>query len=198
MCLKGWSWREELNHPTVAGSAQKRSSSAPAEGASPLACSPRRGHIPFETPRLKVQFWSWREELNLQPAVYKTAALPLSYASQHEMGPHGRRIGRRKPNNCVCSCQAQAVRVWPDAIEARHITTLRCQRNISRTARMGSATRTHYVVAEGGVELSEVWVRVSRVSARTRRDSLRRSVAQFRVTSICWRASSHRSSWWRV
>jgi hypothetical protein len=25
--------------------------------------------------------WSWREELNLQPAVYKTAALPLSYAS---------------------------------------------------------------------------------------------------------------------
>jgi hypothetical protein len=28
--------------------------------------------------------WSWREELNLQPAVYKTAALPLSYAS-HEI-----------------------------------------------------------------------------------------------------------------
>ena len=27
------------------------------------------------------EFWSWREELNLQPAVYKTAALPLSYAS---------------------------------------------------------------------------------------------------------------------
>jgi hypothetical protein len=26
--------------------------------------------------------WSWREELNLQPAVYKTAALPLSYASR--------------------------------------------------------------------------------------------------------------------
>ena len=25
--------------------------------------------------------WSWREESNLQPAVYKTAALPLSYAS---------------------------------------------------------------------------------------------------------------------
>ena len=27
------------------------------------------------------KLWSWREELNLQPAVYKTAALPLSYAS---------------------------------------------------------------------------------------------------------------------
>jgi hypothetical protein len=26
-------------------------------------------------------FWSWREELNLQPVVYKTTALPLSYAS---------------------------------------------------------------------------------------------------------------------
>ena len=25
--------------------------------------------------------WSWREELNLQPVVYKTTALPLSYAS---------------------------------------------------------------------------------------------------------------------
>ena len=51
------------------------------EGAGPLAHSPRRRHIPFETPRLKVHLWSWREELNLQPAVYKTAALPLSYAS---------------------------------------------------------------------------------------------------------------------
>ena len=27
------------------------------------------------------EFWSWREELNLQPVVYKTTALPLSYAS---------------------------------------------------------------------------------------------------------------------
>ena len=27
------------------------------------------------------KFWSWREELNLQPVVYKTTALPLSYAS---------------------------------------------------------------------------------------------------------------------
>jgi hypothetical protein len=35
------------------------------------------------TRRLNCQrkLWSWREELNLQPAVYKTAALPLSYAS---------------------------------------------------------------------------------------------------------------------
>src|SRR5437016_13597606 len=28
-----------------------------------------------------LHMWSWREESNLQPAVYKTAALPLSYAS---------------------------------------------------------------------------------------------------------------------
>ena len=27
--------------------------------------------------------------MNLQPAVYKTAALPLSYASQNEMGAYG-------------------------------------------------------------------------------------------------------------
>ena len=50
-------------------------------GGQPLARSPRRGRIPFETSRLEVHMWSWREELNLQPAVYKTAALPLSYAS---------------------------------------------------------------------------------------------------------------------
>jgi len=54
---KLWSWREELNHPTVAGSALKLASPAPAEGASPLAHSPRRGHIPFETPRLEVQLY---------------------------------------------------------------------------------------------------------------------------------------------
>ena len=35
----------------------------------------------FREPKT-LNFWSWREELNLQPAVYKTAALPLSYASQ--------------------------------------------------------------------------------------------------------------------
>ncbi len=31
------------------------------------------------------KLWSWREELNLQPAVYKTAALPLSYASHKKV-----------------------------------------------------------------------------------------------------------------
>ncbi len=34
----------------------------------------------FDIPKT-LKGWSWREELNLQPAVYKTAALPLSYAS---------------------------------------------------------------------------------------------------------------------
>ena len=32
--------------------------------------------IPF------IIIWSWREESNLQPMVYKTIALPLSYASE--------------------------------------------------------------------------------------------------------------------
>ena len=32
-------------------------------------------------PESSFKKWSWREESNLQPAVYKTAALPLSYAS---------------------------------------------------------------------------------------------------------------------
>ncbi len=40
--------------------------------------------------------WSWREELNLQPAVYKTAALPLSYASQNEICVHGHCTRRPK------------------------------------------------------------------------------------------------------
>ena len=34
-----------------------------------------------------LKLWSWREELNLQPAVYKTAALPLSYASLRGISP---------------------------------------------------------------------------------------------------------------
>ena len=42
------------------------------------------------------KLWSWREELNLQPAVYKTAALPLSYASLDETGAQGRRTRRPK------------------------------------------------------------------------------------------------------
>gem|GEM_PF-965056 len=33
-------------------------------------------------PDFKGRHWSWREESNLQPAAYKAAALPLSYASQ--------------------------------------------------------------------------------------------------------------------
>lgn len=71
-----WNWREELNHPTVAWSAQKLALPAPAKGArsgrltvspasanvtlviprvaDPLARSPRRGHVPFETSRLEV------------------------------------------------------------------------------------------------------------------------------------------------
>lgn len=36
--------------PSVAGSALRPASPAPAEGASPLARSPRRGHAPFESP----------------------------------------------------------------------------------------------------------------------------------------------------
>ncbi len=50
--------------------------------------------------------WSWREELNPQPAVYKTAALPLSYASLSEIGARERCTLDRKPNNCLSACQA--------------------------------------------------------------------------------------------
>ena len=32
-----------------------------------------------------VCLWSWRWDSNPQPAVYKTAALPLSYASKHKI-----------------------------------------------------------------------------------------------------------------
>src|SRR5207247_11448970 len=32
--------------------------------------------------------WSWREESNLQPVVYKTTALPLSYASVRILLPY--------------------------------------------------------------------------------------------------------------
>ena len=44
---------------------------------------PRRtlSRVWSEQARQVIEKWSWREELNLQPAVYKTAALPLSYAS---------------------------------------------------------------------------------------------------------------------
>ena len=41
--------------PSLAASALKLTSTALAEGASPLARSPRRGHTPFETPRSGVQ-----------------------------------------------------------------------------------------------------------------------------------------------
>jgi hypothetical protein len=42
--------------------------------------------------------------------VYKTAALPLRYASQNEMGPHGYRIRRRKSNNCVGAVKHRCAR----------------------------------------------------------------------------------------
>ena len=43
-----------------------------------------------------LKLWSWREELNLQPAVYKTAALPLSYASLRGISPtYVRDVNRR-------------------------------------------------------------------------------------------------------
>ena len=36
--------------------------------------------------------WSWREESNLQPMVYKTIALPLSYASEIGAGERDRTV----------------------------------------------------------------------------------------------------------
>ena len=45
--------------------------------------------------------WSWREELNLQPAVYKTAALPLSYASLRGISPTYVRDVNRRGGDCA-------------------------------------------------------------------------------------------------
>jgi hypothetical protein len=45
--------------------------------------------------------WSWREELNLQPAVYKTAALPLSYASVRGISPTYVRDVNRRGGECA-------------------------------------------------------------------------------------------------
>jgi len=45
----------------------------------------------------------------------------------------------------------------------------------------GIMNNAHYVVVGGGVEPSEVWLWPSRVSSRTRSDSLRRSAAQLMV-----------------
>ena len=36
---------------------------------------------PRRVERLDFHYWSWRQESNLQPADYKSAALPLSHAS---------------------------------------------------------------------------------------------------------------------
>src|SRR4029078_5699640 len=45
--------------------------------------------------------WSWREELNLQPAVYKTAALPLRYARLRGISPHYVRDVHRRGGECA-------------------------------------------------------------------------------------------------
>ena len=48
-----------------------------------------------------LKLWSWREELNLQPAVYKTAALPLSYASLRGISPTYVRDVNRRGGECA-------------------------------------------------------------------------------------------------
>ena len=57
------------------------------------------------------KMWSWREESNLQPAVYKTAALPIELR-QHivslEVAPVPDFLG--EPSNCVEACQAGSYR----------------------------------------------------------------------------------------
>ena len=61
--------------------------------------------------------WSWREELNLQPAVYKTAALPLSYASYRiDLSGELRQATRPPPqkrllNATVVQCKLLRMRI---------------------------------------------------------------------------------------
>ena len=55
------------------------------------------------------KLWSWREELNLQPAVYKTAALPLSYASYRSDVSGELRQAASLPSTTVpTTCQPKA------------------------------------------------------------------------------------------
>lgn len=66
---------EQLTHSNLFSLVDNRASlqePEPAEGFEP----------PTEYLSIRILNVSWREESNLQPAVYKTAALPLSYASE--------------------------------------------------------------------------------------------------------------------
>lgn len=49
--------------------------------------------------------WSWREELNLQPSVYKTDALPLSYASTDPESTPGLRSLASLDDPSAVSCR---------------------------------------------------------------------------------------------
>lgn len=99
-----WSWREQSNRPTVAARLGSRASRLLQRGPAP-SHTPHEGDASPSGPlRLEVArnrtggvypvalienapgraslVWSWREESNLQPAVYKTAALPIELRQQ--------------------------------------------------------------------------------------------------------------------
>jgi hypothetical protein len=70
--------------PPKAAPADLQSAPFDRSGTSPqqLRASAKDPIINKLTPRNNKKFWSWRWESNPQPADYKSAALPLSYASE--------------------------------------------------------------------------------------------------------------------
>jgi hypothetical protein len=65
--------------------------------------------------------WSWREELNLQPAVYKTAALPLSYASyRSDLSDGFRPAMSPPPQEWLSNATVGAVQAPKDANQDAH------------------------------------------------------------------------------
>jgi hypothetical protein len=63
---------------------------------------------PDEPPERASAVWSWREESNLQPAVYKTAALPIELRQ-----PAGERCDEHVKNSRTVSIGRRACQEMP-------------------------------------------------------------------------------------
>jgi hypothetical protein len=61
--------------------------------------------VPAASPKKKANGWSWREESNLQPAVYKTAALPIELRQLTKRNHLSRRPWGRDPARRTKKCR---------------------------------------------------------------------------------------------